>query len=58
MPHIMNRQITSGFARLAETAAERLTRNKMLRRRLPGGGRIHVDRQLPFLFVSRTGADA
>ncbi len=36
-----------------DVTADRLTRNKMLRRRLPAGGRIHIDRQLPFLFVCR-----
>lgn len=45
---------SSEFERLMAVTADRLTRNKVLRRRLPGGGRIHIDRQLPFLYVCRT----
>ena len=33
--------------------AERLTENKRVRRNLPEWGRIHIDRQLPFLCVYR-----
>ncbi len=32
---------------------DRLSRNQAVRRSLPLGGRIHVDRKLPFLFVYR-----
>ncbi|MBW3599494.1 MAG: flavohemoglobin expression-modulating QEGLA motif protein [Planctomycetes bacterium] len=53
MPDAVNKPAPAAFRRLADVAADRLTRNKMLRRRLPGGGRIHIDRQLPFLFVCR-----
>ncbi len=34
-----------------------LTKNVYLRRRLPGWGRIHIDRQLPFLCVYRRPPD-
>jgi uncharacterized protein (TIGR02421 family) len=34
----------------------RLSANKRLRRTLPGGGRLHIDRQLPFLCVYRQPA--
>lgn len=33
---------------------ERLSNNQRLRLKLPGGGCLHVDRQLPFLCVART----
>jgi uncharacterized protein (TIGR02421 family) len=39
--------------RLIGSACERLAAGKPLRRGLPGWGRIHVDRQLPFLCVFR-----
>jgi uncharacterized protein (TIGR02421 family) len=39
--------------RFVESVCERLASGKPLRRRLPGWGRIHVDRQLPFLCVFR-----
>ena len=39
--------------RFVESACERLAAGKPLRRALPGWGRIHVDRQLPFLCVFR-----
>ena len=39
--------------RLIELACQRLAAGKPLRRVLPGWGRIHVDRQLPFLCVFR-----
>ena len=32
-------------------------RNKSVRRKLPRGGRLHIDRQLPFLFVYRKPPD-
>jgi len=42
--------------RFVESACERLASGKPLRRALPGWGRIHVDRQLPFLCVFRQRA--
>lgn len=38
---------------LIATVRERLGRNVRVRRNLPGGGRLRIDRQLPFLCVSR-----
>jgi len=51
-PGVSNRptKIDSGFV---EFICERLAADKTVRRRLPGGGRIHIDRQLPFLCVYR-----
>ena len=37
----------------SRTCARRLARNKRVRRTLPGWGRLHIDRQLPFLCVYR-----
>jgi uncharacterized protein (TIGR02421 family) len=42
------------FAALRPFVAERLSRNQRIRRILPGGGRLRIDRQLPFLCVYRT----
>lgn len=39
-----------------EGALERLREGKSLRRALPGWGRVHIDRQLPFLVVYRRPA--
>jgi uncharacterized protein (TIGR02421 family) len=36
---------------LIETICERLERDERVRRTLPGSGRVHIDRQLPFLCV-------
>jgi uncharacterized protein (TIGR02421 family) len=49
-----SRTVTGEFERLAAWSADRWSRNKIVRRRVPGGGRIHMDRQLPFLYVCRT----
>jgi hypothetical protein len=38
---------------LIEDIAERIAGGKQVRRTLPPGGRIHIDRQLPFLFLYR-----
>jgi uncharacterized protein (TIGR02421 family) len=42
--------ITESFTR---SVCERLADDKRVRRRLPGGGRLHIDRRLPFLCVYR-----
>lgn len=39
--------------RLIKQVVERLDRNLPIRRTLPDGGRLHIDRQLPFLVVYR-----
>jgi uncharacterized protein (TIGR02421 family) len=36
-----------------DSICQRLSKNKTVRRRLPGRGRVHIDRQLPFLCVYR-----
>lgn len=40
-------------AELIETARLTLSRNRILRRRLPGWGQLHIDRQQPFLCLYR-----
>ena len=47
---------TPSWASLTAEIGERLAANKRVRRVLPGRGRLHVDRQLPFLVVHRQGA--
>lgn len=39
--------------RFIQTVCKRLAENKQVRRTLPLGGRLHIDRQLPFLCVYR-----
>jgi len=43
-------------SRMIEQISERLERNLPIRRSLPAGGRLHIDRQLPFLVVYRPPA--
>lgn len=40
-------------ASLVQAVCQRLGRNQRVRRSLPGGGRVHIDRQVPFLCVYR-----
>lgn len=42
------------FEKIAEAACARLAKNERVRRNLPGGGRLRMDRQLPFLCVYRS----
>jgi uncharacterized protein (TIGR02421 family) len=42
---------------LVAQVRKRLTLNKPVRRTLPGKGRLHIDRQLPFLYVYRRPAE-
>lgn len=44
--------------RLIEQISDRLERNLPIRRSLPDGGRLHIDRQLPFLIVYRPPGDS
>jgi uncharacterized protein (TIGR02421 family) len=44
-------------ASLIESVCDRLSRNLRVRRTLPGKGRLHIDRQLPFLCVYRQPPD-
>jgi uncharacterized protein (TIGR02421 family) len=46
-------EITPEFV---DSVSERLQRNLSVRRRLPGGGRLHIERRLPFLCVYRDPA--
>lgn len=43
-------------SRLIEQISDRLDRNLPIRRSLPDGGRLHIDRQLPFLVIYRPPA--
>jgi len=45
------------FRSLTAVVIERLKENRRIRRNLPGGGRVKIDRQLPFLCVYRMPAD-
>jgi uncharacterized protein (TIGR02421 family) len=49
----MNGSISSRIAQLIQPINERLAENKPVRRKLPVWGRIHMDRQLPFLCIYR-----
>lgn len=44
-------------AKQIEEICDRLRRNVPIRRTLPDGGRLHVDRQLPFLILYRPPSD-
>ena len=44
--------------RLIGQIRERISANQTVRRTLPDAGRIHIDRQLPFLVVYRPPLDA
>jgi len=43
-------------AHLIEPVVQRLSQNKFIRRKLPVYGRLHIDRQVPFLCVYRKAA--
>lgn len=45
--------LTSQYAAIAQTVCARLSKNERVRRNLPGGGRLRLDRQLPFLCLHR-----
>lgn len=45
---------TGTYESIAAAITDRLTRNQRIRRSLPGGGRVRIDRQLPFLCVYRS----
>ncbi|MFW2440183.1 MAG: flavohemoglobin expression-modulating QEGLA motif protein [Arenicellales bacterium] len=53
--------MNSQSARISDTIIEDIRKtlagNKRVRRKLPGGGRVHVDRQLPFLCLYRFPQD-
>jgi uncharacterized protein (TIGR02421 family) len=45
------------FEALQSAVRERLAQNQRIRRTLPGGGRLRIDRQLPFLCIHRQPPD-
>ncbi|TWU15584.1 flavohemoglobin expression-modulating QEGLA motif protein [Allorhodopirellula heiligendammensis] len=51
------KSITSEYHAIAEAVCKRLAKNRRVRRRLPGGGRLRMDRQLPFLCLHRGRID-
>jgi uncharacterized protein (TIGR02421 family) len=46
------------YARVLEAASEKLRRDEYVRRRLPGSGRVHIDRRVPFLALYRSDPEA
>jgi uncharacterized protein (TIGR02421 family) len=55
-----NGDVNAEFEAIIAAVRDRLSRNLRVRRTLPGGGRLRLDRQLPFLCIYRTpveGAD-
>lgn len=51
--YTMKKAFSSKFSGLIQSISERLVENKPVRRKLPVWGRVHIDRQLPFLFIHR-----
>ena len=49
--------ITSQYEAIADAVCARLARNERVRRNLPEGGRLRIDRQLPFLLLYRGAGD-
>jgi len=45
------------YAEIIDTVCARLVQNKRIRRNLPSGGRLRIDRQLPFLCIYRAPED-
>ena len=50
-------EITSSYVKISESINARLAKNQRVRRNLPRGGRLRIDRQLPFLCVHRETSD-
>ena len=48
--------VNAAFDGVIAAVRDRLARNVRIRRNLPGGGRLRIDRQLPFLCVHRWAA--
>lgn len=48
-----DRDLELRFGEIADSICIRLAKNESVRRTLPGGGRLRIDRQLPFLCVYR-----
>lgn len=51
------RQPEATFDEICDVVRQRLALNQRIRRNIPGGGRLRIDRQLPFLCVYRQPAD-
>ena len=51
-------EITSAYVEISKSISAKLAKNQRVRRNLPGGGRLRMDRQLPFLCVHRETSDA
>lgn len=49
--------VTDEYHTIADAACQRLAQNKRVRKRVPGGGRLRIDRQLPFLCLHRGQID-
>ncbi len=49
--------ITAQYRAIAAAVCARLEKNERVRRNLPGGGRLRMDRQLPFLLLYRGSDD-
>ncbi|MGH7502406.1 MAG: flavohemoglobin expression-modulating QEGLA motif protein [Longimicrobiales bacterium] len=56
---MLNTEETAPFVPpdLLAAVVARLTSGRRVRRTLPGGGRLHIDRRLPFMVVYRSPAD-
>lgn len=50
-------EITAAYKSTADASCERLAKNQRVRRNVPNGGRLRMDRQLPFLCIFRSGSD-
>ncbi|MDF1525773.1 MAG: hypothetical protein RRA15_13415 [bacterium] len=54
MPRNINsKDASSEIAQLIKPVGRRLADNKFIRRKLPVYGRLHIDRQLPFICIYR-----
>jgi uncharacterized protein (TIGR02421 family) len=61
MTDVKHHDIEAAFDGVSAIVCDRVSRNERVRRNLPGGGRVRIDRQLPFLCVyraPRSGLDA
>ena len=49
----MSNTLSGTYEQTAAAVRDRLARNLRIRRNLPHGGRLRIDRQLPFLCIYR-----
>ena len=52
-----SRTLVAEYVKILEVARAKLERDEFLRRSLPSGGRIHIDRRVPFLALFRSQPD-